>query len=562
MIVELRVRELATIQDVSLALGPGLNVLTGETGAGKSMLVDALALLLGARADAAAVRSGSPRATIDGVFDEPGPALRGVLEELGLPVEDEQLVLRREVTAEGRSRGWANGSPVTMATLATLGGLLVDLHGQHETRTLLQAEGQRDLLDAFGDTEADAAAVRASAGQVSVLRGDEAALRARREDIRKRADYLRHVVQEIDAARLKPEEDATLDLEARRLGQAGTLSELAHRIAEALDGEEGAALNRLAGAARALAMLERTDPSVASWHDLLDAGFANLQELARLAGDYARELQDDPARLAELERRRDVLYRLKQKYGETLHAVLATRVSNAVELDLLDSAEFDLGALAARREAAERALELSAAALTRQRRDAAGRLGRAVSRLLPGLGLPGGALEVELHPRPAVDSGGAESVEFLVRLNAGLEPRPLAGSASGGELSRIMLAIKTVLGRHDRMPTLVFDEVDSGIGGETGARIATALADVAARHQVLVITHLAPIAARADRHLRVAKRPQEGVATSDVAVLHGEDRVQELARMLGDAEADTALRHALALLNPPAGAGRRQGKGR
>jgi DNA repair protein RecN (Recombination protein N) len=548
VITELRVRDLATIADVTLPLGPGLNVLTGETGAGKSMIVDAIALLLGARADAGAIRPGTARLVVEGVVEPLPAAVRRQLDELGLEADEDRIVLRREVTAEGRSRAWVNGSAATIGVLGSLGRLLVDLHGQHETQTLLQADRQRDVLDAFADAESDAALVRQAAAAVAALARQEEALRTRREEVRKRADYLRHVAEEIGAARLREGEDEALDLEARRLGQAGSLSELARRVAEAVDGDDAAALKALARADRAITAIERTDPAVSAWRDLLDGAFAQLQELARLAGDYADTLEEDPARLAEVERRRDLIFRLKQKHGATIAEVLATGRTAATELDLLDSAEFDLKAMADQRRAAGADLARLASILSVKREASAERLARGVNRLLPKLGLPGGQLSVLLCPSETLSPQGAESVEFQVQLNPGMDPRPLAKSASGGELSRVMLAIKTVLGHHDQVPTLVFDEVDQGIGGEVGRQVGEALRDVSERHQVLVITHLAPIAARADRHLAVAKRARGGLATSDVQVLHGEDRVNELARMLGDAESDTARRHALELL--------------
>jgi DNA repair protein RecN (Recombination protein N) len=548
VITELRVRDLATIADVTLPLGPGLNVLTGETGAGKSMIVDGLALILGARADAGTVRPGAERAVAEAAFEPVPGAARRLLDDLGLEADDDRLVIRRDVSAEGRSRAWVNGSATTVGVLATLGRLLVDLHGQHETQTLLQPERQRDVLDAFADAEADAAGVRGAAEHGAALVRQEAELRARREDVRRRADYLRFVVDEIESARLRSGEDATLDLEARRLGQAESLRDLAGRVAAALEGEDGAALAALARADRAIAALERADPAAASWRELLDGAFAQVQELVRLASEYGSGLEDDPSRLAEVERRRDQLYRLKQKHGATLEEVLAASRRAREELDLLDRAEFDLQALGAACEAADADLRRRASVLSAKREAAAERLSRSVNRLLPKLGLPGGKLKIGLTPLDTPTASGAEQVEFLVQLNQGHEPRPLAKSASGGERSRLMLALKTVLGRHDQVPTLVFDEVDQGIGGEIGRQVGETLAEVAARHQVLVITHLAPIAARAERHLAVAKRAKGGVATSDVQVLHGEDRVGELARMLGDADSDTARRHALALL--------------
>ncbi|HEU5169144.1 MAG TPA: DNA repair protein RecN [Gemmatimonadales bacterium] len=548
MIGELRVRDLATIADVTLHLGPGLSVLSGETGAGKSMLVDALALLLGERADTSLVRPGAAKAVVEGAFDALDAGARRGVEALGLDVEDGRIVVRREISSEGRSRAWVNGSPTTAAVLGRLGALLVDLHGQHEIQSLLRPDAQRDILDAFAHAEPDRAAVADAHAGAAALRDQETALAARRDEVRRRADYLRHVVDEIDRARLRPGEEEALATEARRLSQAGTLVGHARRMADALDAGEDGALHRLGAADRALGALEKADPSVAGWREMLDAAYANLTEVARLATEYSDSVQEDPERLAEVERRRDLLHRLTHKYGATVDAVLETRRRSADELDLLDTADTDLRALAARRAAAGAALAAAAAALGAKRRDAAERLARAVNRLLPRLGLPAGRLAVELTPLAEPASHGAEAVVFTVRLNPGMEARPLAKSASGGELSRIMLALKVVLAQHDEIPTLVFDEVDQGIGGEVGVQVGRALAEVASRRQVLVITHLPQIAARADHHLVVSKAARRGTATSDVRAVHGEDRLDEIARMLGDAEGDAARRHAAALL--------------
>ena len=548
MLTELRVRDLATIADVILPLGPGLNVLTGETGAGKSMLVDALALLLGERAAGGSVRPGAAKTIIEGAFEGLDKATRQRIESLGLDAEDGRVVVRREVSAEGRSRAWVNGSPTTAAVLGQLGALLVDLHGQHETQSLLRAEAQRDILDAFADAEAERDAVAGAHQALATLRAEESALAARRDEVRRRADYLRHVVGEIDAARLKPGEDEALQAEARRLSQAGALVALAQRIADALEGDAGNALGAVGAADRALAALEKSDPDTAAWREMLDSAWANLSELARLASTYAAEVQEDPERLAEVERRRDLLFKLSGKYGAGVEAVLATRTQAAAELELLDTADLALRALAARRTAAEAALRAAADALTARRRAAADRLARGVNRLLPKLGLPGGKLSAALMPLAEPGPHGQESAQLSVQLNLGLEAKPLARVASGGELSRLMLALKVVLARHDAIATLVFDEVDQGIGGEVGARVGEALAEVAARHQVLVISHLPQIAARADQHLVVSKEARGGIATSDVQAIHGEDRICEVARMLGDAEGTATRRHAQELL--------------
>ena len=552
MLTELRVRDLATIADVTLHLGPGLNVLTGETGAGKSMLIDALALLLGERAASGSVRPGASKSVVEGAFESIEGGTRRRIEDLGLDVEDGRVVVRREISAEGRSRAWANGSPTTAAVLAELGALLIDLHGQHETQSLLHPEAQRNILDAFAHAEAERAAVAEAYERVAALRAEAAALEGKRDEVRRRADYLRHVVNEIDNAKIKPGEDEALQVEARRLSQAGALVEQAQRIVDALEGEGGNALGALGITGRALTNLEKVDPAVAEWRDLLDAATTNVSELTRLATQYAGSVQEDPERLAEIEHRRDLLFRLTSKYGPSIDAVLVTGAEAAAELDLLDTADTDLRALGAKRSAAQAALDSAASALSARRHEAADRLARGVNRLLPQLGLPGGKLSVLLPPLTEPGVHGSESIQLNVQLNVGLEAKPLAKVASGGELSRLMLALKVVLVKHDAIATLVFDEVDQGIGGEVGAQVGAALAEVAERHQVLVITHLPQIAARADSHLVVSKEAKRGIATSDVQVLHGEDRVNEIARMLGDSEGDAARRHAQAMLRTPA----------
>ena len=548
MLSELRVRNLATVADVTLLLGPGLNVLTGETGAGKSMLVDALALLLGERADSQALRPGAAKAVIEGVVDVIDPRLTSRIESLGLDVDDGRLVIRREVAVEGRSRAWVNGSPTTVKVLAQLGGLLADLHGQHETQSLLHPEAQRDILDSFAGATGERAGVVEAHETLHALETDHAALSARRDEVRRRADYLRHVADEISDADPQPGEDETLDREAGLLGEADAVEALTQSVLQALDRGEGAALHAVGAAERAVDGLEKLDPTVAAWREFLDGAYANLSELARVVEQYANDIEHSPARLAEVETRRDVLGRLKQKYGATIEAVLETLAGAGDELNILDTADLDLEVLEAKRSAAAAALDNACDRLSAKRESAAGRLTRAVDKLFPALGLAGGRVTIELPALPQPSLTGRESVAFQVQLNQGMDPRPLGKVASGGELSRIMLALKVVLARHDRIQTLVFDEVDQGIGGEVGAQVGQALAQVAEGRQVLVITHLPQIAGKANRHLVVAKGSSGGMATSDVTVIHGEDRVLEVARMLGDPESVAVRRHAKELL--------------
>ncbi len=553
MILDLRVRGVATVEDVTVPLGPGLNVLTGETGAGKSMLVDALGLLLGARADVSALRPGVGKAVVEAVFDEVPALVVPILLRLGIPCDGEPLILKREVSSEGRSRAWVQGSPVTIAALAEVGGLLVDLHGQHETQSLVRPAVQRTLLDAVAEAAPAAGGLADAVHERDRLAGDVAALEARQAEVGRRSDSLQHTLQEIDQAAPVPGEDSLLDLEARQLGHAEALRAHAAGLMEILDGEDGSASSALAAADRTVAAIERLDPSVSPWREILDTVHAGMDELVRAVTVYAAGMQEDPGRLAEVEQRRDALDRLKRKYGATLEQVLETRSQVAEELDLLHTADLDLRRLRTSLAQAEERVGEAARTLSALRSRGASRLTRAVNNLLPGLGFVDGEFVVVLTPRDRPTVDGAESVSFFVRLNVGHELQPLHRVASGGEVSRLMLAIKVALAAHDEVPTLIFDEIDQGIGGEIAVRVAHALADVSCRHQVLVITHLPPIAARAHRHLVVVKNVVTGVASSQVRVVEGDERVTEMARMLGDARGATARRHARTLLGEAVG---------
>ena len=388
--------------------------------------------------------------------------------------------------------------------------------------------------------------------------------------MQRKADYLRHVVEEISRAAPQVGEAETLETEAKRLAHADELGRLSRELEQALDTVNTGGLSR---AAKLFASLTKLDPSVEPWRAMVDGAFANVEELAQAARDYGAGIEGDPGRLAAVEQRRDTLFRLTQKYGPALPDVLATRDRAARELELLDTADLDLREIAGEREGAAADFARACAALSAKRRAGAGRLAEAVNQLLPALGMRGGQFTVRLEPRTTHHAFGAEDVSFEVKLNVGLEARPLSKVASGGELSRLMLALKVVLAEHDAVPTLVFDEVDQGIGGEVGGRVGEALAAVARdeRRQALVITHLPQIAVYARHHLVVAKGARGGVATSDVRAVTGEARTRELARMLGDPDMESALGHAAELLkrasatsgspaDTPSPPGRRRGR--
>lgn len=554
MLTELRIRNFAIIEQVTLPLAPGFNVLSGETGAGKSIIVGALGLLLGERASADLIRSGADKATVEGVFDIGQRSdVSALADERGIEVDDDTLVLKREIAANGRGRAWINGTTVTASVLAEMGRELVNLHGQHDAQTLLDNESQRRILDAFGGAEKQAALVRESHKELSDVRREIANLSSRRADAEKRADYLRHVAREIEDARLSSGEDTKLEDEARVLENADELRTLAASLNELLSGEEASVLSQLGAAQRPLTAIERIDPSAARMQELFDAGFYALQELARSVEDYSGSVELDPARLEEVRRRRDRLFGLLKKYGPTLDDVIAAGTSARAELDLIDTAQFDLANLNTREAEARRRLISGAEKLSELRLSAARKLAKAVDALLPSLGMPDGHFSVMLTARDEPTSDGAEDVEFRVALNVGHEDRPLARVASGGELSRVMLALKTILARVDQVPTLIFDEVDAGIGGRVGLQVGDTLRRVAREHQVFAISHLPQIAARAHHHIVVAKGAKGGVTTADITVLEGTNRVNEIARMLGgDPESKVSRAHAKELLESAA----------
>ncbi len=555
MLTELRIRNFAIIDALTLPLAPGFNVLTGETGAGKSIIVGALGFLLGERGTADLIRTGADKASVEGIFDASGDdELIALLDARGVDVDDPTtIVLRREIVSSGRTRAWINGATTTAAALAEVGRALVSLHGQHEAQTLLDEESQRAILDAFGSAIAVAARVRTTHEEVLSVAREMHSLIARKADAERRADYLRHLVAEIDEAHLKPGEDVALEEEARRLEHAEELKALASGLAGALEGEEGAVLENLGHMQRSLIAIQRIDASLTRLQELYDGAFYSLQELARELEEYERGVDLDPSRLAEVQRRRDLIFRLTKKYGPSLEAVAETvRVARS-ELDLVDSGSLDLRALEQRHREAQHALSGAAAELTSLRRDAAARLATEVDAVLPELGMPDGRLDVHMRARSEIGAVGAEDIELRVALNRGHESRPLARVASGGELSRVMLALKTILARLDRVPTLVFDEVDAGIGGKIGLQVGDTMRRVAKHHQVLAITHLPQIAARAHHHIVVEKGARGGITSADTRVVERDARVVEVARLLGgDPESNVSLAHARELLSAAA----------
>jgi len=550
MLIEIRIRDYAVIDDLTLRLGPGLNALTGETGAGKSIIVGALSLLLGERASSDVVRKGAERAVVEAVFDvERRPELLARLDGMGVEPEEGLLILKRQVEREGRNRAWVNGSPATATTVGELGTALIDLHGQHEHQTLLRRREQRAVLDAFAGVTELAREVERLHGHRAELRRTVEAMEERRRELEARADFLRFQLREIESADPQEGEEASLEEEGRRLEHARELGEGATRIHEALYAGDDAVGDRLAELRTLLERLARYDPALSPAVETLADAYHQAVEVGRSMGDYAQSVELDTGRLEEIRQRQQRLFRLKQKYGSTLEDVLETAGTLRADLDELEGTEHDLRSLREEAAEAEEALVERAGELGETRREAAERLTGSVETILPELGMEGGVFRVHFDPLDDPGPGGGEIVEFRVSLNPGFEPRPLRQVASGGELSRVMLALKAILARVDRVPTLVFDEVDAGIGGVVATGVAEKLVEVAGDHQVFVITHLPQLASRARGHLRVEKAEREGLAATRVVPLEGEERVTEIARMLGgDPESARSRDHARELL--------------
>ena len=550
MLIELRIRDYAVIHDLTLELGPGLSALSGETGAGKSIIVGALSLLLGERASSDKVRSGAERTMVEAVFDVSGhPKLTAQLSDLGIEAEDGLLILRREVAAAGRNRAWINESPTTARTVGDLGRSLVDLHGQHEHQTLLRKDTQRTILDAFGEAESEATAVAEAFQELSRSEAQLKELREHRQELASRVDFLRFQMSELGEANVQPGEEEKLAEEARRLENSEELLGEATRVHGELYATDGAVTETVSALAQTLGRLKEWDSSLEGPHKELQDAYHALTEVGRELGDYVGTVRHDPERLEEVRSRLDVIHALMRKYGPTSQEVVAATERVQGELSELEDGGWDEDTLAADVERMRGSLASAAARLSKKRQAAATRLETEVEALLPDLGLPAATFKVQMDALPEVRSQGAESVEFLVSVNAGFPPSALARVASGGELSRVMLTLKAILAQVDDVPTLVFDEIDAGIGGQVASLVAAKLKDVARYHQVFVVTHLPQLASRARSHLLVEKSDGKGLAAADVKGLSGDDRVREIARMLGgDPESETSQDHARELL--------------
>jgi DNA repair protein RecN (Recombination protein N) len=559
MLTTLRIKNLALAADLTLELQPGYNVITGETGAGKSIIIGALNLVLGERADRTLIRSGAESCSVEAVFDVARlrAPIQSFLEESGLePCEENQLVLKRAFTAAGANRQFVNGSPATLSALAALGEWLVDIHGPHDHQSLLHAARQLAILDAFGELQGRREAFGELVRKRAAVEVEKSELIIDEKSYAQQLDLLRFQVNEIAGAQLRPDEEAHVQQEHQRASNAAKLLELSQTALGVLSENDGSILAQAGMLGRTLHELQRVDPSAAKIAAEHEQVVGNLRELQQGLSHYADKLDIDPVRLQELEDRLNLIQSLKRKYGSSLAEAIAFGEMARRKLGLLEERDAELARLNAELKNIDGDIWSAGHELSRQRRKVIPQLAKAVTKELKDLGFAQSHFDVSIGTleRDSVAIGskelsasGLDTIEFQFAPNIGEPPRPLRAIASSGEMARVMLALKTVLAEVDEVPVLIFDEVDANVGGETAAVVGDKMRQIAQQRQVLCITHLAPVAAHAVAHYVVAKQLKEGRTISEIALLNKKDRVTELARMLGG-QSDAARRHAGELL--------------
>jgi len=546
----LTVANLAVLEKASAEFGPGLNVITGETGAGKSVLMGALELALGARADSSAVRDGAKEAKVEAEFELSGNALSSVsaiLEEAGLPpCEGGSLVVRRSVSSTGGGRVQVNDSPATVQTLRAIGRILADLHGPTDHQSLLEERYQRSVLDAYGDvsTSAYADAWRKLCGdraRLESLKGDSS-------DPSLEIETLRYQLDEIDGAKLTEDDEADLFARHASAAHASEIVSDGSAVAELISGDGESAANALIEAGRILRDMSRYHEPAKEWGEQLENTLLSIQEISREIADSVSRIDADPETLAALDERVTLVQKLKRKYAPTVGEIIALAERKRERLGDLESRDDRIRELEAAVEADEKSVREAGASLAAKRRKVAAKLAKAVTKELRELGFLQSGFGVDVADAEP-SSSGCDSVDFTFEPNPGERARSLKTIASSGEIARVMLAVKAVLSEHDATPVLVFDEIDSNIGGEVGKAVGEKLRAVAAHHQVVAITHLPQSAVFGERHLVVAKSVSAGRTRTEIREVSGNERVDEIARMLGGAKLTSVVtRHARELL--------------
>lgn len=550
MLTRLRVKNIALVENISIDFKPGLNVITGETGAGKSILMGALALVLGERADKSIIRTGEDACGSEACFHLADSAdVDEWLTSLGLePCEDGQLVIRRIIKEKGAGQNMVNDQPVTLQALKRLGQMLVDMHGPHEHQSLLNREKQIDILDAFGHLWKERGDYEEAFRKLQDLKLRKEELLADDTDVAERIDMLKFKIEEIESLKLSEEEDAEIEQEHAVSGNAQRIMELSGALVNVLTESEECVFNRLTERRRDLEELARLMPEAEAWQEELDALIRQTQELSAAVSNAVDRIDLNPTRFQWLEERLTAYQRMKRKYGPTIADVLNTLEESKIKLHDLESRQEQLDMIDADIAAADETARSLGSMLSKKRGTAGKELAKAITRELQGLGFPHSAFAVQCEPCEPTHSG-MDDLEFGFQPNVGEAMRPLRHIASSGEISRVMLATKAVLAAHDRIPVLVFDEIDANLGGEMGHAVGRKLADVAGSHQVLCITHLPQVAAHGTHHYAVSKYVDEGRTFSQVAPLDEKARIGEIARMLGgETQGEISLQHAQEML--------------
>jgi DNA repair protein RecN (Recombination protein N) len=557
MLKELNIKNFAIIDQLRVEFAPGLNVFTGETGAGKSIVVDALNLALGERASADLIRTGCQEAVVEAAFELSHAGMKEIvslLSEQGIEANSgEDLIVRRVLSSSGKNKVYINGSLANLTTLSALGVNLADIHGQHEHQSLLSPDRQMDMLDSFGGLDILREDFASAYRRLQEVRKELAELETGERDRAQREDMLRFQKNEIEAAMPKPGEDVELAGEQNVLANSEKLAGLAAMVDETLYAADESVLANLKKAINGLKEIAEIDSRLSDAAQLCESGRAQVEEAAREISSYRESIEFDPKRLEQIGDRLDVIQKLKKKYGSTIEEILEFGAKAAAELDRMERSTEEIERLKSEIQAIKFGLTDKAAELTTKRGAAAKDLEKKVETELGHLGMKRTIFSVKITQEPGGDTleghklgpRGADRVEFLISPNPGEEPKPLARTASGGELSRIMLALKTILVEGDEIPTLVFDEVDAGIGGAVAEEVGKKLKRIATKHQVFCITHLPQIASMATSHYGVAKSVRKDRTSTEVRLLDEKERVDEISRMLGGKTiTDATVKHA------------------
>ncbi len=555
MLESLHIQNYALIDDIELEFGRGFNVLTGETGAGKSIIVGALNLVLGARASSEGVRDGADKARVDAVFriGKPPSGLAKVLEESEIALEDGALILSRVVTPDGRSRAYAGGAPVPLAVLAAIGDELVDMHGQHEHQSLLKPARQVDLLDGYAGVEDDRKAVSEAVASFRAVERELAGLEVDDRERARRVEFLQHEVREIEKAGLRAGEEEEIRERRNLLTNAERIFELSSNAYGTLhERDEGAVVDALDAAAGDVEELAAINERFKTLVDQLNDARGKIEDVAAELREFTTEIEFDPQELEELNARLTLISALKRKYGESIEVILAYLERAKAEVSSFEQRDERLVELRKERDALHGEARRLSEALSEKRRKAARTLDRQITAALAELGMKGGRFETRFE-RAELCATGIDRVEFLLAANPGEPLKALRQVASGGEISRVMLALKSVFAKADTIPTLIFDEIDAGVGGAVATKVAAKLSELAESHQTICISHLPQIAAAAETHFHVAKEAQKKRTITSVARIVDDARIRELARLLDGSVSDVSLEHARALLGRQAG---------